>query len=671
MIFEKVYMQSTDKIIVQRATIENAEEILELQKIAYASEAELYNDLTIPPLHQTLKEILSEFNQQVFLKITLEKRIIGSVRCRLEKETCHIGKLIIHPEQQNCGIGTRLLHAAENQFPEAERYELFTGQKSIKNLHIYEKNGYRIFNTARVSEKLTFVFLEKKRRENRILMKRRDTFEDAEEIKICHGDIDYQGIVKHINEGIVIIREGIVVFANDAFYEISQKKPENVISSDFSGLVATVDRERIAAYCKERLFTEDLHDRIEFLMTRDDGDAVIEMKSRVVACGGAPGLLGALTDITERRKTRAELQRLKERLESILHSMNEAIVSLSPDGYRIIAVNPAAEALYGIPLREFISGEKHIFIFIHPDDLERVKHFYDNLPEAEFDQAQYRIISSNNKVKWVLDEGHVVYVRGGTIRRIDHVIKDITEEKKAIDALRQSEAKYKDFFNSTSDMAFAISPEGVFIDINDAGLKLLGFASKEEALASNVKDFYVDIKERIGLLKEIYGKGHVVGRQIKFKNKQGGPIEAAITARVKMDDSGHVLYHEGIVHNMSKAMEDQRNRVLRNAAGGMCHYLNSHLMQLHASQKAIEEEMASLTELIENFVDRGNPQETTMQIKSIMETMRYFHNGSSNAYERISEVTKAFNKAFFYKEEPYSTDTILDIFRSHGYKGDD
>ena len=42
-------------------------------------------------------------------------------------------------------------------------------------------------------------------------MKRRDTFEDAETIKICQGGIDYQGIVKHINEGIVIIREGIAI----------------------------------------------------------------------------------------------------------------------------------------------------------------------------------------------------------------------------------------------------------------------------------------------------------------------------------------------------------------------------------------------------------------------------------------------------------------------------
>jgi PAS domain-containing protein len=102
-----------------------------------------------------------------------------------------------------------------------------------------------------------------------------------------------------------------------------------------------------------------------------------------------------------------------------------------------------------------------------------VRRFHDNLPEVEFDQAQYRVISSNMKVKWVLDEGHVVYARGGATRRTDHVIKDITEEKHAIDALRQSEAKYRDFFNSTSDMAFAISPDGVFIDIICPGVKCL------------------------------------------------------------------------------------------------------------------------------------------------------------------------------------------------------
>jgi len=153
-------------------------------------------------------------------------------------------------------------------------------------------------------------------------------------------------------------------------------------------------------------------------MPTGNDEAIIEMKVSVVECGGAPAILGALTDITERRKTRFELQRIKERLESILHSMNDVVVSLSPDDYSIRSINPAAEALYGVPLRDFTSGEKHIMRFVHPHDMEKVNQYYINLPEAEFDELQYRIISNNKKVKWVLDEGRVVYSNKGTITKI-------------------------------------------------------------------------------------------------------------------------------------------------------------------------------------------------------------------------------------------------------------
>jgi len=127
------------------------------------------------------------------------------------------------------------------------------------------------------------------------------TFEDAEEIRICHGDIDYQGIIKHINDGVVIIREEKVVFANNAFYGISQKGPEQVIGSDFSGFISVADCERVTRYSRERLFTAGMSDTIEFVMPRRDGDAIIEMKISIVECGGSPAILGALTDITERQ----------------------------------------------------------------------------------------------------------------------------------------------------------------------------------------------------------------------------------------------------------------------------------------------------------------------------------------------------------------------------------
>lgn len=490
-------------------------------------------------------------------------------------------------------------------------------------------------------------------------------------ISLCHGDIEYQGIVKHINEGVLIIREGRILFANDAFLEMSGREMDEVILSEFSSFISASDRGRLEIYSAKKLSGENLSDRIEFTMLREDGEATIEMKVSVVKCGGAPAILAALTDITERRKTRHELQETKERLQSILHSMNEVVVSLSPIDYSILSINPAAEALYGVPLREFTGRALHIMKFVHPYDREKVDLFYTNLPEAEFDETQYRIISSDRKVKWVLDEGHVVYSEKGAIRRVDHVIRDITEDKRANDALRESEAKYRDFFESTSDMAFAIAPQGLFIDINDAGLKLLGFEDRQEALASNVKDFYVDLSERTELLGELYAKGYIEGKHIKLKNKAGEIFEVDVTARGKTDDSGNLLYHEGIIHNITKALEDQRNRVLRNTAGSMCHHLNTHLMQLGGSTEAVAEHMKVLDAISNKIAHGENPDEIAKQMRSVLEDMRFFQEGIANAYERISEVTKAFNKAFLYKEESYANGAILDVFKAHGFEGED
>ena len=146
---------------IEQATIDDAQEILALQKLAYASEAEIYNDFTIPPLHQTIDEINAEFECQYFLKFCANGRIVGSVRAYVKDGTCFIGKLIVHPECQNQGIGTKLLEEIENTFDNVTRYELFTGHKSRKNLHLYEKNGYKIFRRQNVADDLTIVFMEK------------------------------------------------------------------------------------------------------------------------------------------------------------------------------------------------------------------------------------------------------------------------------------------------------------------------------------------------------------------------------------------------------------------------------------------------------------------------------------------------------------------------------
>ncbi len=136
------------------------EEILNLQKLAYQTEAEIYNDYYIPPLMQTLDEFVEEASQSTILKYTEHNFIIGSVRAYQKNGTCYIGKLIVHPDYRNKGIGKKLLAAIEEHY-EGLRYELFTGNRSEKNLAIYEKAGYRIFKIERVNESLSLVYLEK------------------------------------------------------------------------------------------------------------------------------------------------------------------------------------------------------------------------------------------------------------------------------------------------------------------------------------------------------------------------------------------------------------------------------------------------------------------------------------------------------------------------------
>ena len=55
-----------------------------------------------------------------------------------------------------------------------------------------------------------------------------------------------------------------------------------------------------------------------------------------------------------------------------------------------------------------------------------------------------------------------------------------------------------------------------------------------------------------------------------------------------------MLYYEGIASNITQAMENQRNRVLRNTAAGMCHYLNSHLMHISSALDGMEEELSEM-----------------------------------------------------------------------------
>ncbi|HET6418939.1 MAG TPA: GNAT family N-acetyltransferase [Geobacteraceae bacterium] len=147
---------------ILRATVADAAEILALQKLAYLSEAELYNDYTIQPLTQTIDELAADFGLKTFLKGVEGGRIIGSVNGLMEGDRCLIGRLMVHPDFQGRGIGTTLMKAIEGSFADARAWELFTGELSLKNIRLYERLGYRVVRKEQFrGSRFAVVFMEK------------------------------------------------------------------------------------------------------------------------------------------------------------------------------------------------------------------------------------------------------------------------------------------------------------------------------------------------------------------------------------------------------------------------------------------------------------------------------------------------------------------------------
>lgn len=140
---------------------DDCDEIIRLQRLAYESEAQLYQDWTIPPLTQTAAALQREFVNLTILKAVNAGEIIGSVRAQLIKDVCYIGRLIVHPAFQKQGVGSRLLQEIEQTFAHAKTYELFTGNKSESNIRFYLTQGYQISHAQNASDHLALVYLTK------------------------------------------------------------------------------------------------------------------------------------------------------------------------------------------------------------------------------------------------------------------------------------------------------------------------------------------------------------------------------------------------------------------------------------------------------------------------------------------------------------------------------
>ena len=137
----------------------DAGEVLTLQRAAFVTEAQLYDDPNHPALTQPLDELRAEL-EGPGLGIREGGRLVAAVRWTSDGEVAHIRRLTVAPDQQGRGLGTRLLREAEAASG-ASVFELFTGHLSVANIRLYEREGYAEFRRQELQPGIELVFLRK------------------------------------------------------------------------------------------------------------------------------------------------------------------------------------------------------------------------------------------------------------------------------------------------------------------------------------------------------------------------------------------------------------------------------------------------------------------------------------------------------------------------------
>jgi ribosomal protein S18 acetylase RimI-like enzyme len=151
-------------VTIVDAAPDDAEAILALQKLAYEREARRYNDWTIPPMVEAIDTVREQIAGHVVLKAVVDGRLAGSVRGVVTNGVCEVCRLSVDPALQRRGIGSALIAAVEARFPDVEAVVLLTGNKSVENLRLYERHGYRHARTKALSPAVSLIFLRKQAR---------------------------------------------------------------------------------------------------------------------------------------------------------------------------------------------------------------------------------------------------------------------------------------------------------------------------------------------------------------------------------------------------------------------------------------------------------------------------------------------------------------------------
>lgn len=367
--------------------------------------------------------------------------------------------------------------------------------------------------------------------------------------RISESEEKYRLVVENANDGIVIVQDTMIVFANE--------QCKNMIGYEVADILGKSIFEFLNPDNKESVIDSFVAWRksgrpisvFETELVKINGELLqVEMNSKVIQYQDKDSILVMIRDISERIKIHNALRESEVSYRSIFDHAGDAIYIQDELGV-FLDVNPAATRMYGYTRQEMVGYTPDKLTAPGRNDLKKT---IEHLREA-FKGIPQRFEFWGKRKNGELFPKDVVLNKGRYFGKdvVFAMARDISERYEVLEALRESEGKYRSHTQQLPVGVYRTTTEGNLIYSNPALAKMLGFESPEELLKINVKDLYINAKDRESQYNFKGRNSEIIQSEFQLKKKSGEKIWVRDNSRLIFNKKGQPDYFDGVLEDIT------------------------------------------------------------------------------------------------------------------------
>lgn len=342
------------------------------------------------------------------------------------------------------------------------------------------------------------------------------------------------------------------------------------------------------------------------------GELVFDVFWRPVRAGdgSVTEVVGVATDVTDRERTWEALQQSESVYRALVEQSSDPIYIFQDD--RFVVVNEAFAGLFGYDRETILAGEFEYLQIVAPQSRSLIQERARRRAAGETQPSMYEfdaLTKDGRVLKLEVSVAEVVW-RGRPA--VQGIYRDVSERRRAEAALRESEAQYRGLVEHATYGMYRSTPDGRFVAVNPALVRMLGYESEAELLASDMAhDVYRDTAERDLLMRQYADAERIEGVEVAWRRRDGSPIVVRLGGRPIRNAAGEVESYEMIVEDVTerRALEEQLRQAQKMEAigqltGGIAHDFNNLLTVILANADILERSLPdSLPESREDLAD--------------------------------------------------------------------